>query len=125
MQTLRVLPQTFAICRLTADAEIPAWASAGAFSSVTRTKTELSIVCEQDLVPAGVKTERDWRAIKVEGTLDFALTGILASIAEPLAKAKFSLFAISTFDTDYILVKNPTLEGAIATLTEAGFDVVQ
>ncbi|MEK7357856.1 MAG: ACT domain-containing protein [Bdellovibrionota bacterium] len=124
MLTLRVLPQTLAICRLAGDSEFPEWASASVFSSVTRTPDELSIVCEQALVPAAVKSERDWRAIKVEGALDFALTGILASIAKPLAKAKISLFAVSTFDTDYILVKSQTIEQATAALAGAGFKFI-
>jgi hypothetical protein len=118
--TLSVLPDSFAICRLDADAPIPPWASALGFSSVTRTRDDLSIVCQQHVVPAGVRCERDWRALRVDGTLDFALTGILASLAAPLAHAGISIFAISTFDTDYLLVKETDLPRAVQTLSAAG-----
>jgi hypothetical protein len=87
---------------------------------VTRTPSELSIVCREDAVPAGILANRGWRAIAVDGKLDFALTGILASLASPLAAAGVSIFAISTYDTDYVLVKQDTLERAIATLVGAG-----
>ncbi len=103
--TLAILPDTFAVCRFAADAPIPSWVTNGNFVSLTRTRDELSIVCAQRDVPDDIRCERDWRALKVEGPLDFALTGILASIAAPLADAGISIFAISTFDTDYVLVK--------------------
>jgi uncharacterized protein len=117
--TLSVLPGTFAICWLAPDAPVPAWAR-GDFVSVTRTRDELSIVCAQANVPDGIVGERDWRALRVEGKLDFALTGILASLAAPLAAVGISIFAISTFDTDYVLVKARDLEQAMRVLQEAG-----
>jgi hypothetical protein len=123
MLTLKVLPPTLAVCRLSPDSAIPDWASAGTFYSVNRTVDELSIVCEQSLVPSNTKSEKNWRALKVEGTLDFALTGILASIANPLAAAKISIFAISTFDTDYVLIRASDLERACSALKEAAFSV--
>jgi len=116
--TLSVLPDTFAICRLDARAPIPAWAR-GDFLSITRTRDELSIVCAQSNVPDGIQCERDWRAFQVVGQLDFALTGILASLSAPLADAGISIFALSTFDTDYILVKARDLEKAKRVLREA------
>ena len=119
--TLSILPDTYAICRLNAPAPIPDWARD--FFSITRTRDELSIVCVQRDVPAGIRCERDWRALKVDGTLDFALTGILASLAAPLADAGISIFAISTFDTDYLLVKAIDLEKAIQVLQKAGHPV--
>ncbi len=103
--TLTVLPETLAVCRLASDAAVPGWAMAGSFSSITRTADELSVVCAQSQVPDGVKREGGWRGLKVEGPLDFALTGILASLAAPLAQAGISIFAVSTYDTDYVLVK--------------------
>ena len=118
--TLSVLPDSFAICRLDADAPIPPWASARDVFSITRTHDELSIVCQQRVAPADVRCERDWRALRVDGTLDFALTGILASLASPLADAGISIFAISTFDTDYLLVKATTLPRAVQVLSAAG-----
>lgn len=120
--TLEQLPDTFAVCRLAADAPIPAWAR-GDFISITRTRDELSIVCPQNDVPRDLKCERDWRALRVVGTLDFALTGILASLAMPMADAGIPIFAISTFDTDYLLVQSRDLERALSALTQAGHTI--
>lgn len=120
--TLRLLPDLFAICRLAADAPIPVWAR-GEFVSLTRTRDELSLVCAQDHVPSAIPCERAWRALRVAGQLDFGLTGILAALATPLANAGISLFALSTFDTDYILVKQNSLDRAIQVLIQAGHAV--
>ncbi|HEX9074790.1 MAG TPA: ACT domain-containing protein, partial [Anaerolineae bacterium] len=102
--TLSIVPGTFAICRLERAASIPEWAHIGFFSTV-RTPDELSIVCKEEIVPEGVLCEKGWYCLKVRGPLDFVLTGILASLAVPLAEAGISIFAISTYDTDYFLVK--------------------
>ena len=118
---LSVLPETFAICRLAPATPIPKWALDS--FSITRTRDELSIVCAQRDVPAGIRCERDWRALKVDGTLDFALTGILASLAAPLADAGISIFAISTYDTDYLLVKETNLPRAVQVLFAAGHKI--
>jgi hypothetical protein len=121
--TLAVLPDAFAICRLQKDERLPAWALTGDFVSITRTSDELSIVCRQAGVAEDVKCERGWRCLKVEGTLDFSLTGILAALLQPLAQAKISIFAIATFDTDYLLVKETCLENAINVLSIAGYRI--
>jgi uncharacterized protein len=121
--TLSILPETLAICRFGLDEPVPDWAFWGEFFSLTRTRDELSIVCNQADIPEDMKCERDWRCLKVEGTLDFALTGILASLASPLADAKISIFALSTFDTDYLLVKESHLQRAIEVLSGAGHQV--
>ncbi|OGY79061.1 MAG: amino acid-binding protein [Candidatus Kerfeldbacteria bacterium RIFCSPHIGHO2_02_FULL_42_14] len=115
--SLKVLPMKVGICRLEKEARIPDWAIVGGFFSVTRTDDELSVVCMEENIPEDVKCEKGWRVFKVEGILDFSLTGILASIANPLAQAKISIFAVSTFDTDYILVKEDTLEEAVKVLS--------
>lgn len=117
---LQVLPEVLAVCRLAADDALPLWLPARSFLSVTRTAVELSVVCAADAVPAGIRCEPGWRALAVAGPLDFALTGILASIATPLADAGISIFAISTFDTDYVLVKAERLNDAIEALRRAG-----
>lgn len=118
--TLNLLSQTFAIARLQPNDPIPAWALGGAFSSVTRTRDELSIVCEQRLIPPGLKYEGGRRAFMVQGPLDFSLTGILSALSGALAQAGISIFAISTYDTDYILVREEDLDRASAALRDAG-----
>jgi hypothetical protein len=121
---LVVLPQTLAICRQPADAAIPDWATRSSpFLTLSRTADELSIVTVQDNLPAQLQCERDYRALKVRGPLPLNLVGILASIANPLAGAGLSIFAISTFDTDYVLVKSANLDSALAALRHAGHTV--
>ena len=116
MLKLSVMTIPLAVVRLDASCNIPFWGTEGDFFSITKTQEELSVVCSEDKVPENVKVEKGWRCLKVEGPLDFGLTGILASLAQPLAEAKISIFSISTFDTDYILVKKENLQKAIAIL---------
>jgi hypothetical protein len=115
---LKLLDGAYAVCRLSADALVPQslLAAKAEFLSITRTADELSIVCEESLAPAGAKVERGWRVLKVMGPLDFSLTGIIASLTAPLAEAKISVFAVATFDTDYLLVKEADLERAVTAL---------
>ncbi len=120
MRLARV-PGTYAIVRLPPGAAVPTWGTGGGLYSLTRTPEETSLVCIDADVPPEVQAERGWAALRVAGTLDFALTGVLASLAAPLAAAGVSLFAVSTFDTDYILVKTKALEPAVAALHAAGF----
>jgi hypothetical protein len=117
---LHLLDHRLAICRLAPAGEFPAWATAGPLTSITRTATELSVVCPESAVPEGTKSVTGWRVFQVEGVLDFALTGILASLAHPLAEAGVSLFALSTYDTDYVLVQEKDLERTIEALAAAG-----
>lgn len=119
--TLVALPDTFAVCRLDPTAAIPEWAMRGSFYAVTRTADELSIVCrEADAPRVNVTCERGWRAFKLEGTFDFGQIGVLASIANALAEARVSIFALSTYDTDYVLVKGLQFEQAVTALTRFG-----
>ena len=122
--TLSLLPDNYSICRLAPEADIPPWALAGEFFSITRTEEELSLVCSQQVVPAGVQCEKGYRCIMVLGPLDFSLSGILASLTASLAEAGISVFAISTFHTDYLLVKADNLKRTVAKLQEAGHDFV-
>jgi putative acetyltransferase len=122
-QTLLVLDGTFAICKLEPAAPIPPWATADEYFSITRTGDELSIVCRQDAVPEGILCERDWRCWRVAGTIPFSVVGILASLTAPLAEAGISVFAISTFNTDYLLVKEKDLERAVKALRGQGYNV--
>jgi len=121
--TLSLLPQTFAICRLTPDAPIPQWATRGGFFAITRTADELSIVCAEHDVPGAVTCERGWRCFKVDGPLDFSLIGVLASLATPLAHVGVSIFAVSTYDTDYIMVRSEDVARAAEALRQAGHRV--
>ena len=123
MLTLSILPEPLAICRLSPAEDVPDWAMIGEFVSITHTGDELSIVCAEENVPPDVKADREWRALKVEGPLDLALTGILASLADPLAKARINIFTVSTFDTDYLLVKGYNLLRACEVLQQAGHNV--
>lgn len=123
--TLSLLEGTFAICRLEPDAEQPAWAITDPFYSITRTPEELSVICLEAAVPPDVRAERGWRCFKAEGPLDFSLTGVLASLTAPLARASVTIFVVSTFDTDYLLVRERDLEKAVLALTEAGHRITQ
>jgi hypothetical protein len=122
--TIFVLPDTFAVCRLPVNDSIPAWAAQGSFFSVTRTVDELSIVCDAHLVPPGVQCEHPWRAFKLEGPFPFELTGILLSVAAPLADAGISIFALATYDTDYVLVRETRWEEAKTALTVYGHHIL-
>src|SRR3954468_18778422 len=116
--------ERFAICQLSAEAAIPRWAAnAPGLVATTRSREELSVVCREDVVPLDVRQEKGWRAFMVEGPLDFGLTGVLAAIAGPLAVAGISIFAISTYHTDIILVKEEKLEAATKALQAAGHAV--
>src|SRR3984893_400961 len=120
---LSLLPETFAICRLAPDAAVPEWATQGQFFSITRTSDELSIIAETALVPERLGTDVSWRVMKVHGPFDFSEVGILASLAGPLAAAGVSVFTISTFDTDYLLVQCSQLRDTVAGLRKAGHTV--
>jgi hypothetical protein len=117
---LRLLPGTFTVCRLEPDAALPAWALAGDLVSISRTPEDLSIVCPEAHVPQGILAEKGWRCLKIQGPLPFSMTGILASLVNPLAEAGISLFAFSTYDTDYVLVKDSALDRARTALIQAG-----
>ena len=115
---LHVLPERLSVCRLQPSARVPSWALElhEGFVSVTRTAEELSIVCPEEAVPPDTRSEDGWRALKVPGPIPFEQTGVLASIAGPLGAAGISLFAIATYDTDYVLVREPDLERALKVL---------
>lgn len=133
MLKLRVLQAELTICRLPADAPIPAWLSAprdqAPLTSITRTPDELSIVCPSALIPAdfttasNTRTEPNWRAIGVLGPLAFSMVGVIASLTTPLAHAGISVFVVSTFDTDYVLVKGERLMHAVESLRQCGISV--
>jgi hypothetical protein len=120
---LTLLDERFAISRLAANAPIPEWATQGPFSSVTRTGDQLSVVTEVSRVPVGVQSQAGWRVLKVHGPFVLSEIGVLAALTLPLAEARISLFAVSTFDTDYLLVASETLSAAVAALERAGHTI--
>ena len=114
--TLQIFELELAICRLPPTSPVPDWIGDKDFVSVTRTPDELSIVCYESQVPGAVKAERNWRMLGIKGPLDFSLTGVLASLVGPLSDAGIAVFAISTYNTDYLLVKTDRFERAMEIL---------
>ncbi|MFB9234565.1 ACT domain-containing protein [Plantactinospora siamensis] len=127
MLDIALLPGEYAVCRLPAGTAVPAGLLGGAEGSgvvsVTSTADELSVICPAGRVPAEAVVETPWRCLQVVGPMDLALTGILASLAVPLADARVNIVAFSTYDTDYLLVPAVRLREALAALTDAGHRV--
>ena len=123
---LSVIDGTYAICKLPANHRVPTWVPHSGLTSVTRTEDELSIVCEQSSIPTSLleQCEANWVALKVLGPLDFSMTGVLSSLAGPLADANISIFVLSTYDTDYLLVKSDSLSNAQEALIKSGINFV-
>lgn len=122
--SLKVLQGSFAICRMPAGSEMPHWFHPGGFASVSWTHHELSLVCEETLVPEGVQCEREWSCLMLQGPFPFHMTGVLLRVLQPLAAASIGIFAASTFDTDYVLVKTSALEHARQALVASGLTVI-
>jgi len=120
---LSLLAETFTICRLAPDAVVPKWGMLGQFFSITRTSDELSVITETTFVPETLRTSVSWRVMKVHGPLDFSEIGVLASLVGPLAAAGVSVFTISTFDTDHLLVQCIQLQEAVTALRNASHTV--
>ncbi len=121
--TLTVLPDRLGICRLDAQASVPEWAFQSAFFSVTRTLHELSVVCAEVCIPEDVSCDQGWKCLEVQGPLDLSETGILSSLSLTLTHAGISIFVVSTYDTDYLLVKAENLAKASEALAAAGHKV--
>ena len=122
MFSFEFLPDRYAVCRLAADESLPQWALQNdigkqQFVSLTWTPDELSVVCRESLVPDNVKSEPDWICMRVAGKLDFSLVGILAKITKYLADAHISVFAVSTYETDYLLIKSAQWPLTLKTLS--------
>ncbi len=113
----------YAVVRLNADAAIPVWATKGEFTSVTRTAEELSIVCPAEDLPSDVSSPHRWVVLKLEGPFPFSLTGVLLSFIGPLSGNGVPIFAISTFDTDYVLVQEEYIGAALNLLQKAGHEL--
>jgi hypothetical protein len=118
---LNVLEGLYTIHRFFSDHDIPEQIYESEFYSISKSEDELSIVCNSSILLNSERSETGWSCIKVSGSLDFSLTGILADISAVLAKAEISIFAISTFDTDYILIKSENLPSAGKALVSSGY----
>ncbi len=121
---LIILPERLAVCRMETNAPIPEWAVGECFLSISRTRDELSVICEEHFVPVGVQASRGWRGFKIVGPLDLDLVGSLVSVAVPLAQSNIGILPIGTFETDYVLVRDRQLGDAVKALRFAGFDVI-
>lgn len=121
---LHLLEGSLAICRLAPDAPIADW-MAGPFFSLTRTPDETSVLCSETSIPPSVRCEPGWRALQIQGPFPFDAVGILAAVLEPLRRAHLPILAISTFDTDYVMVRQPMLEQAIEVLEAAGHEILR
>lgn len=122
--TLKLLKDKYSVCRLNKNEEIPIWLFDEEFFSITKTEDELSIVCIQDKISKDKVCENGWKVLKIEGPLDFSLVGILAKISTLMADNKISIFAISTYDTDYILIKEESLDKAIKVLESNSYAII-
>ena len=121
---LTLLPGRFAVCRLDARAPVPTGlGDARGFVSITRTADELSIVCAEAAAPPGAVTEAGWKCLALQGPIPFTATGILSALLAPQAEAKVGIIAVSTYDTDYVLLKEAQLGEAVAALERAGYHV--
>jgi uncharacterized protein len=125
VKTLRLIitEDRLAVCRLPTRAVVPPWSEGPGLFALVRDADALSVVCAEDRVPVDVRREGGWRALRLEGPFAFTETGILAAALAPLAEAEVGIFALSTFDTDYVLVKEAQLARAVRVLREAGHQV--
>ena len=121
--SMRILPDRLAVCRFEPSAPLPDWIDQAGFSSITRTAEELSVVCSEERVPPGTESETGWRCFQLLGPFNFSEIGIISSLTQPLTESGVSLFVISTFDTDYLMVKEKDFARAIDVLTAQGHQV--
>lgn len=120
---LKLFLEEYAVCRLNSNSKMPTWIDTKNFYSITKTDDELSVVCSNNNIPSDVKSEKEWRILKILGPLDFSLIGILSKISGLLADNKISIFAISTYDTDYILIKENDIKNACKILNCNGYEI--
>ncbi|MEJ2099592.1 MAG: ACT domain-containing protein [Desulfobacterales bacterium] len=121
--SLKILPDRMAVSRFEPSAPLPDWIDKPGFYSITRTAEELSVVCSEERVPAEVESETGWRCFQLSGPFDFSEIGIISSLTQPLTESGVSVFVISTFDTDYLMVKEEHFTKTIDVLTAQGHQV--
>ena len=122
---LAVHPSSFAICRLAPDRPLPDWALESRWFAITRTASELSVVCPESVVPVAVTAELGWRWLSVEGCLEISLVGVIAGLTETLARAGISVLVLSSFDTDHLLIRSDDLPAATRALLAAGYGILE
>lgn len=121
---LTVLEKKYSIYKFQKGSVLPEWVYSSEFCSVTKTDEELSVVTAQtDHISDWVDCSKDWRILKIEGPLDFSLIGVIADISAIFKEVKISVFIISTYNTDYILVKEKDLDSSIASLHNKGYNI--
>jgi hypothetical protein len=120
----RQLADTFAIARLAPDAAIPPWATTGVFTAITRTADELSIVCPTKNLPPDIHSSHRWICLKLEGPFQFSQTGVLLSFIQPLSENGIPIFAISTYDTDYVLIQEEFAGATLNLMRTAGHELI-
>lgn len=118
--TVSVREGSYAVSRLPADAPVPLWSEEGRLTSVIRTPGELTVICADDAVPPGVSSEKGFAWLEVDGPMPFSMTGVVVSLARPLAAAGISVFVLSSYDTDHLLIRRPDLRAAVDALVAAG-----
>jgi hypothetical protein len=119
-----VIPGSFAVCQLPPGTPIPDWLPASGLLSITRADDEISIVCDSSAVPGPVKADRGWISLKLEGPFPFSMTGVLASFIQPLAERAVPIFAISTYNTDHVLIPEQHAAVGLQVLREAGHELI-
>jgi hypothetical protein len=119
----RQLPGLYAIVRQSPDTPVPAWATKDNFTSITRTAEEVSIVCPAENIPKDFAPTLRWICLKLEGPFPFSQTGVLLSFIQPLSNNGIPIFAISTYDTDYVLVPQEQAPQALDLLHAAGHEL--
>jgi hypothetical protein len=119
----RSLSEAYAILRLEPDAPVPDWATQAQFTSITRSQEELSMVCPAEAVPPHLHSPHRWICLKLEGPFPFSLTGVLLSFIQPLSDRGIPIFAISTYDTDYVLIQEEFEGKPITALQQAGHEL--
>jgi hypothetical protein len=122
---LSLLEEVYGICVFKNDAAIPEWTAAASFCSITRTQKELTVVCPQNTIASDCECDSDWRCFRIDGNFDLNQIGIISSLAAPLAQADISIFVVSSYDTDYILVKGENVEQAVTVLSDNGHLIVK
>ncbi len=122
---LSLLKDKYGICTLPNTAPIPDWALTQSLASITRTEKELTIVCRLEILPSQYQSDLKWRCFKIDGSFDLNQIGVISSISSPLADAGISIYVISTYDTDYFLIKEQNLEKTISTLSDIGHNITR